>query len=202
MIASLSGRLIHKGTESVIVDAGGVGYELYIPLSTFYALPEEGAPVRLCVHTCLREDAIHLFGFLTQEEKEVFLLLIGVSGVGPKLARNILSGIAVSDLVGAIASSDKAKLSSIPGIGPKSAERLILELKDKAAALAIARGAERPAAASAEGPFFGDVVSALENLGYKTAQAEEAVRKGKAALPEGFGFEELLKESLKCVSRK
>lgn len=203
MIAHVSGRLIHKTPESVIVDVGGVGYEVFVPLSTFYELPELDDAVDLRIYTHHKDDAIHLYGFLTAREKELFQLLIGVSGVGPRLARNILSGIAVEDLAGSIAGSDKAALSRIPGVGAKSAERLILELKDKVQALAPA-----PAEASAgEGAARGDrvsddAVSALVNLGYKPARAEEAVKKASESTGDGAGFEELFKEALKTLSRK
>jgi Holliday junction DNA helicase RuvA len=199
MIAHLNGRLIHKSTESIIVDANGVGYELCIPLSTYYNLPEEREPVALNVYTHLKDDAIQLFGFLTLEEKEVFRLLISVSGVGPKLARNILSGVAVPDLVASIAEGDKARLSSIPGIGGKSADRLIVELKDRVGGLSAAHAA---AGLTVTEPVTGDVVSALGNLGYRQGQAEEAVKKARAALEDGAGFEGLLKEALKCLAKR
>jgi len=200
MIANISGRLIYKTTESVVIDVGGVGYEIFIPLSTFYTLPDINEPARLKIYTHVREDAIQLYGFLTQEERDVFGLLISVSGVGPKLARNILSGIAVGDLVAAIGSSDNKKLSSIPGIGGKSAERLILELKDKVKLLVI----EAPSSSGAEvdTSVAGDVLSALDNLGYKAVLAGEAVKKAKGTLPDDYGFEELFKEALKHLSRK
>lgn len=200
MIARLSGRLIHKGTESVVVDAGGVGYEVFIPLSTFYMLPELNEAVTLSVHTHLREDAIQLYGFLTDMEKLAFGLLISVSGIGPKLARNILSGITVPELVSAISSSDKARLSAIPGIGVKSAERMILELKDKVKGFEHSKphGHE----AHKTDSMTSDVISALDNLGYRGSQSPEAVKKAKAHLKPGFGFEELFKESLRALSKK
>ncbi|CAG1002963.1 Holliday junction ATP-dependent DNA helicase RuvA [Anaerolineae bacterium] len=203
MIANISGRLIHKTTESVVIDVGGVGYELFIPLSTFYTLPEVDEHASLKVYTHVREDAIQLYGFLTQEERDVFGLLIGVSGVGPKLARNILSGMAVGDLIGAIGSSDSKKLSSIPGIGGKSADRLILELRDKIKTVVLKGAPERKAELSEAGdPLSIDVASALENLGYKSAQAEDAVKKARAALGEGTSFEPFLKEALKHLSKR
>ncbi len=199
MIARLSGRLIHKGTESVVVDAGGVGYEVFIPLSTFYMLPELNEAVTLSVHTHLREDAIQLYGFLTDEEKLAFSFLISVSGIGPKLARNILSGITVSELVGAISSSDKARLTAIPGIGAKSAERMILELKDKVKGFEHAKPHD---AAHKTDTMASDVISALDNLGYRGSQSSEAVKKAKAHLKPGYGFEELFKESLRVLAKK
>lgn len=201
MIANISGTLLYKTTESAVVDANGVGYELFIPLSTFYSLPEPGERLSLRVYTHVREDAIQLYGFLTQEERDVFGLLIGVTGVGPRLARNILSGVAVADLVAAIGSSDQKKLSSIPGIGGKSAERLILELRDKIKTIA-ASSVEQPAKEAPDAdPLANDVASALENLGYKAAVAGEAVKKAKAG-NEGASFEALLKEALKLLSKR
>lgn len=202
MIANISGKLIQKTAESVVIDVGGVGYELFIPLSTFYTLPGLGEPASLKVYTHVREDAIQLFGFLTQDERDVFGLLISVSGVGPKLARNILSGMAVSDLVGAIGSSDSKKLSSIPGIGGKSAERLILELRDKIKTIALTGVQEQKEESGESDPLSMDVVSALENLGYKAALAEEAVKKAKVAEPDALSFEALLKEALKRLSKR
>lgn len=201
MIASIRGRIIHKSTESVVIDVGGIGYEVFIPLSTFYTLPGIDEAVSLRVHTHVREDAIQLYGFLTQEEKEVFNLLISVSGIGPRLARNILSGVPVGDLIAAISTSDRARLGKIPGIGAKSAERLILELKDKIAAVALtAAPVSEPVEDTDQ--LSKDVASALENLGYRSVQAEEAVKKAKAALGDGAGFETVLKESLKLLSKK
>ncbi|HEY4706722.1 MAG TPA: Holliday junction branch migration protein RuvA [Thermodesulfobacteriota bacterium] len=201
MIASIRGRIIHKTTESVVIDVGGIGYEVFIPLSTFYTLPDTDEAVSLRVHTHVREDAIQLYGFLTQEEKEVFNLLISVSGIGPRLARNILSGVPVGDLITAISTSDRARLGKIPGIGAKSAERLILELKDKISAVAI-KAAPVSTQAEEKDQLSRDVSSALENLGYKVALAEEAVKKARGALEEGTGFETVLKESLKFLVKK
>lgn len=195
MIASLSGILARKSAESVIVDVAGVGYEVYTPLSTYMRLPDEGRAVSLNVYTHLKEDAIQLFGFLTSAEKDVFTLLISVSGVGPKLAKNILSGIEVAELASALSTGDVARLSAIPGIGAKSAERLVLELKDKVRTIAAA------SAGAMKGSAAGDAVSALLNLGYKNAQAEDAVKKAKDKYP-GAKFEELLRESLKGLSKR
>ncbi|MBI4950319.1 MAG: Holliday junction branch migration protein RuvA [Deltaproteobacteria bacterium] len=199
MIAYIKGALKSKTTESAIVDVNGVGYEVFIPLSTFCNLPDEGGLVELNVHTQLKEDAIQLYGFLTPEEKAAFQLLISVTGVGPKLARNILSGIPVVDLAAAIGSSDKARLSAIPGIGAKSAERLILELKDKVRNLA--KSGVKETEPRVKDTLSNDIISALENLGYKVAQAEEAVRKARALLPQS-PFEAIFKEALKLLSRK
>lgn len=200
MIAFISGRLIHKTPESIVVDVNGVGYEVIVPMSTFYLLPELNHTVSLKVHTNVREDAIQLFGFLTAEEKDAFQLLISVSGVGPKLARNILSGISVGELVTAIGSADKARLGTIPGIGAKSAERLILELKDKVAGFAKETKTQ---GAAPKDNLAADVVSALDNLGYKSALSEEAVKKARASFQERqCEFEELFKESLKLLAKR
>ncbi len=199
MIARIHGRLLHKTTESVVVDASGVGYELYIPLSTYYNIAEEDGAVTLYVYTHVKEDALQLYGFHTAEEKAVFSLLIGVSGVGPKLARNILSGIAVTELARALANADSARLNAIPGIGAKTAERLILELKDKVTELA--KGTELSTPIPADG-VTDDVVSALGNLGYKPSQAEAGVKSAKEGLAEPFDFELLLKESLRALVKR
>ncbi len=195
MIASLSGILARKSAESVIVDVAGVGYEVYTPLSTYMRLPDEGRAVSLNVYTRLTDDAIQLFGFLTSAEKDVFTLLISVSGVGPKLAKNILSGIEVAELASALSTGDVARLSAIPGIGAKSAERLVLELKDKVRTIAVL------SAGALKGSAAGDAVSALLNLGYKNAQAEDAVKKANDRMPRAR-FEELLRESLKGLSKR
>ncbi|MBI5235082.1 MAG: Holliday junction branch migration protein RuvA [Deltaproteobacteria bacterium] len=200
MIAYINGRLIQKTAESVVIDVAGVGYECFIPLSTFYKLPDVNCAASLCIYTHLREDAIQLYGFLTSEEKEAFKLLLCVSGIGPKLARNILSGIEVGELVSAINSSDKARLSAIPGIGVKSAERMILELRDKVKTMAVnpsARFQMQDADSLAT-----DVMSALSNLGYKSPYSDEAVKKARMAAGAGCGFEELFKESLKFLAKR
>jgi Holliday junction DNA helicase RuvA len=199
MIALIRGDLAYKSVDHVIVDTGGVGYRLFIPLSTFYALPESGA-VRLLVHTHVREEALHLYGFLTTAEKDLFALLIGISGIGPKLALNVLSHIAAADLQTAVVTGDAKRLAALPGIGKKTAERLVLELKDK---LGSAGGARSPLpAASAAGrpadPFV-DVLSALVNLGYKEAQARKALEAMEIA--PGAGMEEILKGTLKVLAR-
>ncbi len=197
MIALLSGNIVHKSINQIIVDVGGVGYRLLIPLSSFYALPEEGA-VRLHVHTHVREDALQLFGFLTMEEKEMFALLLTISGVGPKLALNILSNIPVPDLKCALTQGNVKQLSGLPGIGKKTAERLILELREK-----IPDGA---AAAAATGTVAGtacdqreDALSALVNLGYKEALSKKAL--DKLEIAPGTSLEEILKAALKILLR-
>ncbi|MEW6267281.1 MAG: Holliday junction branch migration protein RuvA [Thermodesulfobacteriota bacterium] len=175
MISRLKGRIEDKSASSVVVMAGGVGYEVFIPLSTFYDLPEVGQEVTLHVKTVLREDALELFGFLTQAEKETWLMLNGVSKIGPRLALNVLSGIGPAELVAAITTKNLARLSSVPGVGTKTAERLVVELKDKIVRLAGLAGPIQPEPRPV--PFSEvdrDVISALLNLGYGRGEAEKA----------------------------
>lgn len=181
MIAHLRGTLFEKHPNEMIVEAGGVGYAVQIPISTYTALPDAGAAVSLRIHTHVREDALLLFGFVTAEEKFVFERLITVSGIGPKLAITVLSGLATNELVAAIRSSDLARLVRIPGVGKKTAERIVLELKDKlgpAAAPELAGSPALPGVPVVTG-LDGDVLSALQNLGCSRQAAEEAVRKAK-----------------------
>ncbi len=196
MIAQVHGRLLRKGPQEAIVDVGGVGYRVTIPLSTFYRIGEPGAEVTLLTHTHVREDALALFGFLTAAEQALFERLIEVSGVGPKLAVSILSGIEAPDLVAALRASDVVRLTRIPGVGKKTAERLVLELKDKVQGLAAT---EEPApAAAAEGGAKEDLVSALLHLGYSRPEAERGVDR---AMKEGEGrFEDLLRRTLRILS--
>jgi len=201
MIAHVKGKIIHKSPESVIIDVAGVGYEVHIPLSTYYKLPETEEYVSLNTYTHIREDALQLYGFLTQREKEIFQLLIGVSGVGPRLARNILSGIPADDLVSALYSGDIARLKAIPGIGGKTAERLIVELRDKMTAIVRNHVGEVVASGVADkrDDISKDVLSALVNLGYKGNLAEKAIEKAKQINTDAT-FEILLKESLKVLA--
>jgi len=202
MIAYLEGPLKKKAATSVVVLTGGVGYEIFIPLSTFYELPEEGERVCLHVSTVVRDDAIQLFGFLSPAEKEVFLLLNSVSKIGPKLALNLLSGIRPQDLVPAVMGRDVGRLSAVPGVGVKTAERIILELKDKVQHLALAAG--QSAEADDRRPLTDvdqDVVSALLNLGYRRAEAEKAVLAARRETPERPTLTELLRQSLKRLTK-
>lgn len=196
MIAQLRGRLLRKGTGDIVVDVSGVGYRVTIPLSTFYRLGEAGADVELRIHTHVREDALQLFGFLGEDEQSLFELLIGVAGVGPKLAINILSGIEVPDLVQALRASDLARLTRIPGVGKKTAERLVLELREKVQKLATAAPAAAPAPAGAAKE---DLVSVLANLGYSRPEAEKAVERALAA-GGSERFEDQLRRSLRLLS--
>lgn len=178
MIGHLRGTVLEKHPNEVIVEAAGVGYEVQIPISTYTTLPAEGAPVSLRIHTHVREDALVLFGFATSEEKAVFEKLIAVSGIGPKLGITVLSGLPTPDLVAAIRMGDVARLVKIPGVGKKTAERMILELKDKL--MVIGPGSNVTATDTAGVGFSAlerDVISALQNLGCSQAAAEAAVRK-------------------------
>jgi Holliday junction DNA helicase RuvA len=195
MIALLHGVLVEKHPNQAIVETGGVGYDLTIPVSTFTHLPEPGAEVRLRVYTHVREDALALFGFLTQDEKTLFEKLIQVSGIGPKLAVTILSGLAVADLIQAIRRGEVERLVRIPGIGKKTAERMVLELRDK---LPAASGEEPAAAAETLSSTDQDVLSALLNLGCARPQAEIAVRKAKAS-GTAADFETLFRRALELV---
>lgn len=198
MIAYLKGKLIHKSPISVIVDVQGVGYEAFIPLSTYYELPETGATVAFRIHTHIREDILKLFGFLTEEEKRVFETLIAVNKVGPKMALTILSGLSVSALLAAVSNNDVDRLNSIPGVGRKTAERLILELKDK---LENMQGEEGIASIpSSSNGMMEDALSALMNLGYKRPQAENALKMASANFGSDATLEQLIKESLKVLS--
>ena len=196
MIAQLRGTLGDKRPNQVLVDVGGVGYLVHIPLSTFYALGDLHSNVTLLIHTQVREDAISLYGFLSAREKHLFELLISASGVGPVLALKILSGMSVDDLVPAVRSGDLARLTRIPGVGRKTAERMIVELRDKLAAMEIPEDARKPATTTGTS---GDVVSALLNLGYDQHAAEQAVeRAGKNGAPETF--EALLRGALQQLT--
>jgi len=195
MIALLRGLLLEKHPNQAIVDAGGVGYDVTIPVSTFTHLPETGTEVRLRIHTHVREDALSLYGFLTQDEKSLFEKLLSVSGIGPKLAITILSGLAAPDLIHSIRAGDVAKLVRIPGIGKKTAERMVLELRDKLPA-ATGESPETPTAALSQ--IDQDVLSALLNLGCARPQAEAAVRKAKAA-GGNLEFEPLFRRALELV---
>ena len=178
MIAHLRGTILEKHPNQVILEAGGVGYDVQIPISTFTSLPEQGATATLRIYTHVREDALLLFGFATPEEKAVFERLISVSGIGPKLAITVLSGLPTAELIAAIRSNDLARLVKIPGVGKKTAERIVLELKDKLMAV-DAGGKSVPVMET--GPAYSmlerDVLSALQNLGCSRPAAEEALRK-------------------------
>jgi len=195
MIGYLQGNLIQATPERLLLDVQGVGYEVQVSLSTWYEVEKRrNERIQLFIHTHMREDGIALFGFWTEREKLLFERLIAVSGIGPRLARVILSGMPPDDLLGAIAAGDLGRLATIPGVGKKTAERMVLELKDKMRELA----AELPEKAAA--PADHDVVSALINLGYKASQAERAVAETRRDKPDA-AFHELLRASLNRLSR-
>ena len=196
VIAQITGTLAQKIPGEIIVDVNGVGYQVFIPLNVFYRLPEVGGSVSLQIFTHVREDAIQLFGFQDAGEKQVFLLLLGVSGIGPRLAINVLSGIPANDLARALKEGDEVRLVAIPGVGRKLAERMIVELKDKFATLAPAGAVS--AKPDGDSQLSLDAVSALVNLGYKRAEAEqrvgEVLKRGERSL------EDVLKEALRRMS--
>jgi Holliday junction DNA helicase RuvA len=195
VIGHLQGTIIRATPDRLLLDVQGVGYEVHVPLSTWYEIERRREErIRLFIHTHMREDGIALFGFWTEREKLLFDRLIAVSGIGPRLARVILSGMPPDDLLGAIAAGDVGRLATIPGVGRKTAERMVLELKDKMRELA----AELPERAAA--PDDQDVVSALVNLGYKAGQAERAVAESRRENPDA-AFHELLRASLNRLSR-
>ncbi|MBK9307626.1 MAG: Holliday junction branch migration protein RuvA [Nitrospira sp.] len=201
MIAFLTGRLAFKAPTHLTLDVQGVGYEVHIPLSTYYALPNLGDVTALNIHTHLREDAIQLFGFLSQSEKESFLLLTSVSGIGPKLALSVLSSLSMMDLVHAIRTEDVDKLATVPGIGKKSAGRIALELKDKVDKIHGAYPQSTAADASdAEGPYQ-DAFSALINLGYRAQDVKDALKRVRKATEGPLALKELIREGLKELSR-
>jgi len=200
MISHLSGTLFEKSTQSIIIQVNGVGYEVFVPLSTFYALPEKEGPVSLHIHTHVREDALVLFGFSTRLEKSLFLMLVSVSGIGPKLSANILSGMGAEELLRAIASGDAPRLQAIPGIGKKTAERIALELKDRAAAFsgdAQIPPVQTPGSETEQ--RMDDTLSALINLGYSAKMARAAIEKAKFRAKDKT-LEALIKESLKILA--
>lgn len=200
MIAHIKGLLKKKSTNAIIIDNGGIGYEVVTPLSTFYALPEEDKEVSLHIYTHVREDAFILFGFMTELEKMIFRLLISVSGIGPKLAVNILSGIGPEELLDAVSSGDIAMLQSIPGVGKKTAERMSLELRDKA--LKIRGDRELPPTMTtvrADKRTFDDALSALINLGYPSKAANKAVERACSTMKE-ITLEGLIKEALRLLA--
>jgi Holliday junction DNA helicase RuvA len=206
MIAHLSGTLLAKQATSVILDVGGVGYEVTIPLSTFYDLEDAGAAVALRIYTHVREDALQLFGFKTARERELFLRLISVSGVGPKLGITMLSGMSADEIIASIRTNNLARLTSIPGVGRKTAERLVIELRDKIAALSSPALEEefgaraQTGAATTENAIRDDALSALLNLEYPKAAAEKAIT---TAMQEGgeLSVELILRRALRQLAK-
>lgn len=197
MIAVIRGTLLEKAPSRLVVDVGGVGYDVQVPLSTFYVAGEPGVTVSLRIHTHVREDVIALYGFATPLEHDLFERLIGISGVGPKLALAVLSGIEPTELIRAVRGQDVARLTAIPGIGKKTAERISLELKDR---LPAALGTGQAVSTAKPGDQMRtDLLSALLNLGYQRAAAEKAVE--KATQDGDRGFEGTLKETLRLLMR-
>jgi len=194
MIAYLKGTLIDKTPGRVIIDTGGVGYTAAIPISSFVHLGELGGTVELFIHTHLSDDALALYGFVSHEEKDMFLKLIGISGIGPKLALNILSGIAPADLEDAVRASDLARISLVPGIGKKTALRITMELQDKLEKKEMLLAGKGT-------PEKEDLLSALQNMGFRRKEAERAVDQTLAALNPGTEFEKLLRDSLTRLAK-
>jgi Holliday junction DNA helicase RuvA len=198
VIAQISGTLAQKSAGEIVVDVNGVGYQIFIPLNVFYRMPEIGARVSLQIYTHLREDALQLYGFQDNAEKQLFMHLTAVSGIGPRLAVNILSGIPAEDLSRALREGDQVRLVAIPGVGKKLAERMIVELKDKLLTLPGDGSQSKPM--EHESQLMRDAISALVNLGYRKAEAESHVR---AVMQTGEGtLESILKESLRRLGRQ
>jgi holliday junction DNA helicase RuvA len=196
VIAHLKGRVLRKGPQEVVLDVGGVGYRVFIPVSSFYRLGEEGAEVSLRIHTHVREDALALYGFATAGEQQIFERLIEVAGVGPRLAVNILSGIEAPDLAAALRTADLARLTRVPGVGRKTAERLVVELKDKMPAAPV----EDAPPSSAPSSSKEDLLSALANLGYSRGEAERGVDRALREDGPAARFEDLLRRALQIVA--
>jgi Holliday junction DNA helicase RuvA len=199
MIAHLRGRLLEKHPNRIIVDVQGVGYEAHVPLSTFYEMPEPGGEITLRIHTHVREDALSLYGFATLLELQLFERLIGVSGIGPKLALAVLSGIEPNELIAAVRYGNVARLTAIPGVGKKTADRIGLELKDKLAAFLPVEGAASVPVSAGES-LRTDVLSALINLGYHRPLAERALDAAMKSATAG-SFEQTLKLALRELAR-
>lgn len=200
MIALISGKIVYKGISHVIVDVQGVGYRVFIPLTTFYELPEAGQTITLHVHTNVKQDAINLFGFYTVQERDLFQLMISVSGIGPKMSMNILSGISAQELLRAISGGNVGKLVNIPGVGKKMAERLILELKEKVIKKMMMEETPADDQNQISEIIMEDALSALVNLGYKSNIARDALDKVLRSSEEELGMDQLLKKTLKNLA--
>ncbi|MEP6802548.1 MAG: Holliday junction branch migration protein RuvA [Acidobacteriota bacterium] len=194
MIGRLTGRLAEKTPDQLLLDVGGVGYLVHIPLSTFYELPEPESPTSLWIHTHVREDTFTLYGFLSQRERALFLLLLTVNGIGPRVALTVLSGMPPGELIAALRAQDVRKLMGVPGVGKKTAERMVLELAEKAQKFSEPASAGTPPSVAAD-----DVISALVNLGYRKADAERVIDGiARAGAPSDFG--DYLKAALKKLT--
>ena len=200
MIGYLKGQLLSKKPNLVLLDVQGVGYEVHIPLTSFYDLPGQGSEVALKIHTHVREDALMLYGFCSQREKDFFLKLVSISGIGPKVAIGILSGARVEELAQAIAEGDLARLTTIPGVGRKTAERVVLELKNQIAPFLLAEQAQQAQGASRMDGLEEDILSALVNLGYPRASAEKALSRVVASAECERTFEDLLRHTLRRLA--
>ena len=200
MIAHIQGRLHFKSPENLIIDVDGIGYQVHVPLTTFYELPDIGNTVALHIHTHVREDALQLYGFQAQEEKALFIRLMGVAGIGPRLAVNILSGISPAELAECLGQGDLARLISIPGVGRKTAERIMVEMRDKLPALAADRDIALSVKNAADEAVMNDAISALVNLGYKKGVARKAIDEAIKRLEGELNLESLLKESLRALA--
>jgi holliday junction DNA helicase RuvA len=196
VIAHLRGRILDKQPNRIVVDVAGVGYDVFVPLSTFYGLADSGGQVELRIHTHVREDAFLLYGFATELEQQLFERLISVSGIGPKVALAVLSGIEPPELLRAIERADLARLTAIPGVGKKTSERIVLELKDRLPRAPLAAAGASPTPSSLKD----DVLSALMNLGYHRPLAERAVDIAASAAPDG-GFEGTLRQALRELAK-
>jgi Holliday junction DNA helicase RuvA len=201
MIAHLHGVLAVKTVERIVIDVHGVGYQAVVPLSTYYALPDLQERVALLTTMYVREDTMRLYGFATQEEQEMFELLIGVSSVGPRLALNMLSSLTAADLQQAIAQAETRRLQAIPGVGRKTAERVVLELQDKMTALTLTASGQPSLMVSEDEQVMRDVISALLNLGYRQSEAEKAVRTARVKQDGSLTLEALLKDALQALAR-
>ncbi|MER3430912.1 MAG: Holliday junction branch migration protein RuvA [Blastocatellia bacterium] len=200
MIANLRGILIEKQPTYVIVEAGGIGYEVWIPLSTFYQIGEVGAEVSLRTYTSVREDAIQLFGFSTARERELYIKLISVQGIGVRSAISMLSGMDADEIITALKNNDLAKLTAIPGVGRKTAERLVIELRDKVAEIGPQQIVRDDKAAAATDRIYDDALSALLNLGYQKSAAEKALRAANNEVSEP-NVQRILRAALRNLAR-
>jgi Holliday junction DNA helicase RuvA len=201
VIARLRGKLLEKQPNRIVVDVGGVGYDVAVPLSTFYGLGEPGADVALRVHTHVREDALSLYGFATALELDLFERLIGISGIGPKVGLAVLSGIEPIELIGAIERGDLARLTAIPGVGKKTSERIVLELKDRLPRAHVVASAAVPEGEQEPSTVRDDLLSALMNLGYHRPLAERAVDAALKTAGRDAGFERTLKQALRELAK-
>ena len=200
MIGLLRGQLVKRDPAHVIVEVNGVGYRVFVPLSTYYRLPDEGTEVLLHTVTYLREDALHLYGFITERERALFDLLRGVTGIGPRLAINILSGITAEELAAAIGRADLVRLSAIPGVGRKTSERMILELKEKVQSLIEPAEATAAPRRDPSEEVLQDVISALLNLGYSRPVASNAAAKALRTVDGDQDFETVIKRALRLLA--